>query len=46
MCLKLSLSSGDLVNKGNVFTTAFMFWRLDEKKKMFLKLSLSSGDLI
>jgi hypothetical protein len=32
--------------QGNVITTFFIFWRLDEKKGNFLQLSLSSGDLL
>jgi len=30
--LQLYLSSADMMNKGNVFKTVFIFWRLDEKK--------------
>jgi hypothetical protein len=35
MFLQLSLSSGDLLKKGNVFTTVFIFWKPDEKRKCF-----------
>ena len=35
MFLQLSLPSGDLIKKGNVFTTVFTFWRLDKKRKRF-----------
>jgi hypothetical protein len=45
MFLQLSLSPGDLMKKGNVFTNVLIFWRPDEKE-MFLQLSLSSGDLM
>jgi hypothetical protein len=37
MYLQLSLSSLDFMNKGNVFTRVFIFWRLDEKRKCFYK---------
>jgi len=35
MFLQVSLSSGDLIKKGNVFTTVFIFSRLDEQRKCF-----------
>jgi len=34
------------MNKGNVFTTVFIFWTLDEKKGNVFKTVLSSRDLI
>jgi len=46
MFLQLSLSFGDFMKKGNVFTTVFIVWRLDGKKGMFLQLSLSFVDLM
>jgi hypothetical protein len=35
MFLQLSLTSGDLMKKGNFFATLFNFWRLVGKRKYF-----------